>query len=149
MTWRASTILTAGLLLASCGGDDASTAGRDGTTSTSTSTSALPPATVLPVQAMVGGDELTLERACSGFDGAVVAVSDTGLRVLLVREGQLALRVGRAPTFAETDDVTVGEHDIATSYSGTVTWEGSPTPVVLTVLEGTDLAPCPEGSSES
>lgn len=142
-------ILAVCVVLASCGSDDAPPVADPTTTTFRTpATGAPPPATALPVQAMVGGDELVLERACSGFDGAIVAVSETGLRVMLVREGTLALRVGSPPTFAETDDVTESEHDTATSYSGTVTWEGSPTPVVLTVLNGTDLAPCREGSSE-
>ena len=97
---------------------------------------------------MLGSEEIELERGCSGFDGALVAVSTSGVRVMLVREGTLALRVGRPPSFVETGDVAVTEGDRVTSYSGTVVRDGQPTTVVLTVVEGTDLAPCPDGSSE-
>jgi hypothetical protein len=127
------------LLAAACGGDDAAT--------TTTSTTGLPesvPPLGEGVVAEVGGERWTLEDACEGVDGAVVAVADDGRLLILVREEGLALRLStEGDTFAETSEVEEADVPGGTRYEGEVLVEGEPTDVVLEVPAAAALEACP------
>lgn len=95
------------------------------------------------VAVTIEGERAGLERACQGADGAVVAVTTAGRRVILVREEGLAIRLStEGDTFTETTDVTETEVGVTNVYEGSVPVEGQPTPVSIEVRDDVDLETC-------
>lgn len=116
------------------------TTARTTTTRRSTSTTR---AGAANISVTVDGRAVTLERVCRGVDGAVVTISDTGRRIILVRELGLALRIGtEGGTFSETDEVRTTQVGQATRYEGTILVEGQPTPVAMEIITETGLSSC-------
>lgn len=148
--------------LVACG-DDGDGAASPTTTTTVASTTTLTPTTTVAgtttsagrststtaarggadITVAVDGQNVALQRVCRGVDGAVVAIADTGRRIILVREEGLALRIGtEGATFAETDQVRTTQVGGATHYEGTILVEGQPTPVTMQIASESGLTPC-------
>ena len=97
----------------------------------STSTTTVPATTTPPRRTkdriLVGLDGDRLEAtACAGADGATVATTSSGTRVVLVREEGLALRlVTKTGGRAETSDVETVDRDGIAYYEGVVLLDGN------------------------